>query len=174
MITPGCSFPLQELQKRLANEKSAVAKGILDKALNDTAFMKVNIEAIKEGEDKTVDNLVGGPYSRTSVGFGAYDMWMNPMVQLENVITAGSFRYAFIHDITAGKKAREALLKLCSFSKWNNNWMLERKFWTYYPVGYALTPVACGYDMLYDLLSEEDRAFVREAIIKQGVETFSP
>jgi hypothetical protein len=169
---PRLFFSAEELQKRLANEKSSVAKGILDKALKDTAFMKADIEAIKEGEDKTGDNLVGGPYSKTSVGFGAYGMWMNPMVQLESVITEGSFRYAFIHDITAGKKAKEALLKLCSFSKWNNNWMLERKFWTYYPVGYALTPVACGYDMLYDLLSAEDRAFVREAIIDKGLKLF--
>lgn len=169
---PRLFFSAEELQKRLANEKSHVAKGILDKALKDTAFMKVDIGAIKEGEDKTGDNLVGGPYSKTSVGFGAYGMWMNPMVQLGNVITEGSFRYAFIHDMAAGEKAKEALLKLCSFSKWNNNWMLERKFWTYYPVGYTLAPVAYGYDMLYDLLSVEDRAFVREAIINKGLKLF--
>ncbi len=169
---PRLFFSALELQKRISDEKSPVAKCILDKALKDTAFMKVDIEAINEGEDKTGDNLVGGPYSKTSVGFDAYGMWVNPMVQLENIITGGSFRYAFIHDMRAGKKAREALLKLCSFSKWNNNWMLERKFWTYYPVGYALTPIACGYDMLYDLLSPEDRAFVREAIINKGLKLF--
>lgn len=169
---PRLFFSALELQKRVSEEKSPIAKRILDKALKDTSFMKVDIEAINEGEDKTGDNLVGGPYSKTSVGFDAYGMWVNPMVQLENVITEGSFRYAFIHDIRAGKKAREALLKLCSFSKWNNNWMLERKFWTYYPVGYALTPVACGYDMLYDLLSAEDRVFVREAIINKGLKLF--
>ena len=50
--------------------------------------------------------------------------------------------------------------------------MLERKFWTYYPVGYALVPVAYGYDMLYDLLSAEDRAFVREAITNKGLKLF--
>jgi hypothetical protein len=169
---PRLFFSAAELQKRLANEKSTVAKNILDKALKDTAFMKVDIKAIKEGEDKTGDNLVGGPYSKTTVGFDAYGMWMNPMVKLGSVITEGSYRYAFIHDIAAGKKAKEALLKLCSFSKWNNNWMLVRKFWTYYPVGYTLTPVACGYDMLYDLLSAEDRAYVREAIINKGLKLF--
>jgi hypothetical protein len=169
---PRLFFSAAELEKRLANEKSPVAKNILDKALKDTAFMKVDINEIREGEDKTGDNLVGGPYSKNSVGFGAYDMWMNPMVRLGSVITDGSFRYAFIHDTAAGEKAKEALLKLCSFSKWNNNWMLERKFWTYYPVGYALFPVAYGYDMLYDRLSAEDRAFVREAIIKKGLKLF--
>lgn len=169
---PRLFFSAPELKKRLSGEKSPVAKGILEKALNDTAFFKTDVESIKEGEDKTGDNLVGGPYSKTSVGFDAYGLWVNPMVQLENVIMNGSFRYAFIHDIRAGNKAREALLKLCSFSKWNNNWMLERKFWTYYPVGYALTPVACGYDMLYDLLSGDDREFIRDAIINKGLKLF--
>ncbi len=103
---PRLFFSAEELQKRLAGEKSPVAKGILDKALKDTAFMKIDIEAIKEGEDRTGDNLVGGPYSRTSVGFGAYGMWMNPMVQLENVITEGSFRYAFIHDVNSREKSQ--------------------------------------------------------------------
>jgi hypothetical protein len=169
---PRLYFSAAELQKHLAEEESQEAKNILDKALTDTAFMNVDIKAIKEGEDKTSDNLVGGPYSRTSVGFDAYGMWMNPMVRLGSVITEGSFRYAFIHDTAAGKQAKEALLKLCSFSKWNNNWMLERKFWTYYPVGYALAPVAYGYDMLYDLLSEDDRVFVRDAIMNKGLKLF--
>jgi hypothetical protein len=169
---PRLFFSAAELQKRLANEKSPVAKNILDKALKDTDFMKVDIEAIKEGEDKTGDNLVGGPYSKTAVGFNAIGMWLNPMDRLGSVIKEGSFRYAFIHDAAAGEKAKKALLKLCSFSKWNNNWMLERKFWTYYPVGYTLTPIAYGYDMLYDLLSAEDRAFVREAIMNKGLKLF--
>ena len=37
---PRLFFSAAELQKRLANEKSNVAKAILDKALKDTAFMK--------------------------------------------------------------------------------------------------------------------------------------
>ncbi|MEP6596137.1 MAG: DUF4962 domain-containing protein, partial [Ginsengibacter sp.] len=169
---PRLFFSAPELQKRLANEKSPVAKRILEKALTDTDFMKVDVESINEDEDKTGDNLVGGPYSKTAVGFNAIGMWLNPMERLGSVITEGSFRYAFIHDTAAGEKAKKALLKLCSFSKWNNNWMLERKFWTYYPVGYTLISISNGYDMLYDLLSVEERAFIREAIINKGLKLF--
>jgi len=169
---PRLFFSKEELQKRLANEKSPIAKGILDNALKDTGFMKVDIDAIKESEDMTGDNLVGGPYSKTAVGFNAIGMWLNPMERLGSVIRDGSFRYAFTGDAAAGEKAKKALLKLCSFSKWNNNWMLERKFWTYYPVGYTLKPVAYGYDMLYDLLSVEERTFVREAIMNKGLKLF--
>ena len=169
---PRLFFSAAELQKRLANEKSPVAKGILDKALKDTDFMKVDLEAITEGDDKTGDNITGGPYSKNEMGLNAYEMWFNPMESLGSVIREGSFRYAFIHDTAAGEKAKKALLKLCSFSKWNCNWMLERKFWTYYPVGYTLTPIAYGYDMIYDLLSVEDRKLVREAIINKGLKLF--
>ncbi|MEO6000691.1 MAG: DUF4962 domain-containing protein [Chitinophagaceae bacterium] len=169
---PRLYFSAAELQKKLANEKSPIATGILSKATSDTAFMKVNIDSIREGEDKTAENLIGGPYSKTSVGFNSMGLWLNPMNTLGRVIREGSFRYAFTHDSASGIMAKKALLKLCSFSKWNNNWMLERKFWTYYPVGYTLTPVAYGYDMLYDLLTAEERAFVREAIIKKGLKLF--
>lgn len=169
---PRLYFTREELKNRLATEKSPVAKKILDKALEDTRFMTVNVDSIVEGEDKTGDNLIGGPYSKTAVGFNAYGMWMNPMQALGRVIHDGSFRYAFTQDAAAGEQAKKALLKLCSFSKWNANWMLDRKFWTYYPVGYTLTPIAIGYDMLNDLLSADERAFVRDAIMKKGLNLF--
>ncbi|MEO6932465.1 MAG: hypothetical protein ABI151_12610, partial [Chitinophagaceae bacterium] len=169
---PRLYFTADELQKKLNGEKSAVAKNILKKALDDTAFMKIDIDGVEEGEDKTGDNLVGGPYSKTAVGFNAYGMWITPMQTLGKVIHDGSFRYAFAKDVAAGEKAKKALLKLCSFSKWNADWMLERKFGTYYPVGYTLTPIAIGYDMLNDLLSAEERKFVREAIMDKGLKLF--
>ncbi len=169
---PRLFFSAAELKDRLANEKSPVAKRILEHANEEKDFMKVNVDAIKEGVDRTAENLVGGPYAKNSVGFNAYGEWNNPNSTLGNVIEEGSFHYAFTGDKAAGEQAKKALLKLSSFSKWNANWMLERKFWTYYPVGYTIKPVAYGYDMLYDLLSEKERAFVREAIMEKGLKLF--
>jgi hypothetical protein len=169
---PRLFFSEEELKERLANEKSPVAKDILTNALKDTDFMDVDIDAIEEGEDRTAENLVGGPYSKTSVGFNAYGTWNNPNRKLGRVIEKGSFKYAFTGERAAGEKAKKALLKLCSFEKWNAAWMLERKFWTYYPVGYTLLPVAYGYDMLYDILTKEERKFVREAIMEKGLKLF--
>ena len=169
---PRLFFSESELKNRISNEKSPVAQRILDNALTDTGFMKVDIDALNEGEDMTADNLVGGPYSKTAVGFNAMNVWLGPMSRLGKVIEDGSFHYAFTHDAASGAKAKQALLKLCSFSKLNNNWMLERKFLTYYPVGYALKSIACGYDMLYDILSEKERHLVREFIINQGLKPF--
>lgn len=166
---PRLFFSQAELDERLANESSPVAQRILENALSNTGFMNVDIDAINEGEDRTAEALTGGPYSRWRENFGA---WLNPMTQLGNVIREGSFHYAFTGDEAAGEKAKEALLKLCSFEKWNNNWMLGNQFWTYYPVGYALKPVAMGYDMLNDLLTEEEKRLVRDAIMEKGLKMF--
>ncbi|SKB31980.1 DUF4962 domain-containing protein [Daejeonella lutea] len=169
---PRLFFSADELKTRLANEKSPVAKRILDHALEEKNFMKVNVDAIKEGVDRTAENLVGGPYARNSVGYNAYAEWNNPNGALGKVIEEGSFHYAFTGDKAAGEQAKKALLKLASFTKWNSDWMLERKFWTYYPVGYTIKPVAYGYDMLYDLLTEQERALVRNAIMEKGIKLF--
>lgn len=169
---PRLFFSEEELKSKLANQKSVVAKKILSQALAKTEFMNVNIDSIEERPDNTGENLVGGPYGKYTDGFGAASAWLSPMQALGNVIQEGSFRYAFIKDTMAGEKAKKALLKLCSFSKWNNNWMLQRKFWSYYPVGYVLTPVAYGYDMLYDLLDEKERKLVRSAIMEKGIKLF--
>ncbi|MEX2573407.1 MAG: DUF4962 domain-containing protein, partial [Balneolaceae bacterium] len=153
------------------NEDSPVAQRILDNALEDTRFMDVDIDQINEGVDLTLQRG-GGPYGKYRVGFRAMSNWRNPMSRLGNIIREGSFRYAFTGDEAAGEKAKEALLKLCSFETWNSDWMLENKFWTYYPVGYTLKPVAYGYDMLHDLLSEEEKQSVRDAIMEKGLKLF--
>ncbi|MEX2235290.1 MAG: DUF4962 domain-containing protein [Cyclobacteriaceae bacterium] len=169
---PRLFFSAQGLKDRVANEKSPVAKRILDGALGEKDFMKVQVDAVNQGVDRTAENLVGGPYARNSVGFNAYAEWLHPNSSLAKVIEEGSLHYAFTGDRAAGEQAKKALMKLCSFSKWNSAWMFERKFWTYYPVGYTIKPVAYGYDMLYDLLTEKERAFVREAIMEKGLKLF--
>ncbi len=169
---PRLYFSAEELAQKLASQQSPVAKKILDQALAHKDFMNVDVDAIQEGKDYTEENLVGGPHAKNSVGFDAYATWNGPNSRLARVIEEGSFYYAFTGDKAAGEQAKKALLKLCSFSKWNADWMLVRKFWTYYPVGYTIKPVAYGYDMLYDLLDESERALVRKAIMDKGLNLF--
>jgi hypothetical protein len=169
---PRLFFSAAELKDRLANEKSPVAKKILSRALENNGFLRVNIDSVKEGPDYTAESLVGGPYGKYSAGFNSGGEWLNPMKTLQDVIQEGSFRYAFTKDAVAGEKAKKALLRLCSFSKWNNNFMLEHKFWSYYPVGFVLTSVSYGYDMLNDLLTEKEKKLVRDAIMEKGIKLF--
>src|SRR5690606_16383411 len=111
-------------------------------ALADTGFLQIDVDAIDEETDRTGEALVGPLYAKNSNGYDAFASWRNPISTLGNVIQAGSFRYAFTGDKLAAEQAKNALLKLCSFSKWNNDWMVQRKFWTYYPIGYVMKAVA--------------------------------
>lgn len=169
---PRLFFSKEGLKQRLDTEQSSVARGILSHALADTGFMKMDVAAITEGKDRTTEVLVGGPYAKYAAGFDAMRDWLRPIQIAESILKGGSFRYAFTGDVAAGEKAKQALLRICAFSKWNNSWMVSRKFWTYYPVGFLLMDVAYGYDMLHDLLSDQERAMVRKAIIEKGLKPF--
>ncbi|MEX2574331.1 MAG: heparinase II/III family protein, partial [Balneolaceae bacterium] len=159
---------LEERMTRLAGDP--VAERILENALSDTGFLEVDIDAIEEGDNHITEALTHGPWSKISGHRMRY--WWRPMIQLSDVIREGAFRYAFTGDREAGEKAKEAMLKLASFERWNVAWMLENRFWTYFLGAYTIMPVAYGYDMLHDLLSEEERAFVREALIEKGLKMF--
>jgi hypothetical protein len=158
-----------------ARKKSGLAdraQHILEKALKDSSYLKIPLESITEGIDRTGENLVGGPYAQNSVGFDAYGKWLRPTSQLRSIIETTAFRYALTGDQKAGQIGKEALLKFSRFSKWNFDWMLNRKFWSYYPVGYMIKSVALGYDMLYDLMTEEERKEVRTAMLEKGIKLF--
>ncbi len=170
---PRLFFSADELEDRLRKETSPTAERILGRALESIAFMDVDIDAIHEAEDRTAENLVGGPYAKLNTsGYNSFSAWIEPMRQLADVVREGSFRYAFTGDKAAAEQAKKALLKLCAFSKWNNHWMLERKFWTYWPIGYVLGPIGYGYDMLHDVLTDAERKLVRDAIMEKGLKLF--
>jgi hypothetical protein len=95
-----------------------------------------------------------------------------PINRLTGIIESGALRYAFTGDVVAGQKAKEALLKLCSFKRWNHPWQLARGNWMYYPVGYTIGPVAAGYDLLYPLLSEPEKKAVRDGLMNKGFKMF--
>jgi hypothetical protein len=150
---PRLLFSAKELADRIAGEKSPVAKKILENALaQNRGYEKADIASINDGH--------GTPN------------WRNNQTALGNIIYSGGFKYAVTGDIAAGNKAKEALLKLCSFVSWNPVNMIERHHHTYYPVGYCIRWVAYGYDLVYDLMTESERKLVRDAIMEKGIKMF--
>ncbi|MCE5248599.1 heparinase II/III family protein [bacterium] len=159
---PRLYFSADELADRMAHEESPTAKNILRNALGGKAnFADIKLDNIREGENLPEESLSGGPYSRWEYD---YDRWRGPMSRLQGIITSGAWRFAFTGDKEAGLKAKEALLKLCSFKVWNNPWMEAHGHHTYYPVGYVAKSVAIGYDFLFPLMSDEERKAVRDAL----------
>ncbi|MBW7891056.1 MAG: heparinase II/III family protein [Chitinophagaceae bacterium] len=169
---PRLYFSAGELKDKL-NRSPEGAKRILNNALTDTSFKQIKIDRMQE-LDLTEENLTGLAYDKMegTTAYNAYSRWLAPMQQLAAIVEKGSFRYAFIGDREAAEKARAALLKLCSFENWNAKWMLSHEFGTYYPVGYLLVNIAAGYDMLHDVMTAEERKYVRDAIMEKGLKLF--
>ena len=164
---PRIFFTADELKKRLAGQSEAEKKMVDGFISGPDQFKNVDVSEIQENDDLSDAALTGGPFAKTTGG-----NWGGPINRLRSIIESGAMRYAFTGDEVAGKKAKEALLKLCSFKRWNHPWQLARGNWIYYPVGYTIGPVATGYDLLYPLLSEEDKKVVRDGLMDKGFKMF--
>lgn len=72
-----------------------------------------------------------------------------------------SFAYRWTHQREYAEKAIQNLYAVCSFQDWNPSHFLDTAEMSH--------AVAVGYDWLYYAMSEDDRAFIREALIRLGL-----
>jgi hypothetical protein len=167
---PRIQFTTEELKNRLANENSPVAKRILDKALEDKDFMKINIDSVHQFDDIPREGMASSTYGKYSSMQGrGSDSWRGSVLTPAEVAYEGSMRYAFTGDLAAAEQAKKALLKLCSYTQWTNNWMLDNHNYHWYPNGEFIRYVGYGYDILYNLMTDAERKLVRNAITEMGL-----
>jgi hypothetical protein len=163
---PRMFFTADELKKRM-NGSEADKKIFASFASGSDQFKNTNVAEIQENDNIPDASLTGGPFAKTNL-----NNWSAPINRLTSIISSGSLRYAFAGDEAAGQKAKEALLKLSAFKRWNHPWQLARGNWMYYPVGYTIGPVAQGYDLLYPLLSDAEKKVVRDGLMDKGFKMF--
>lgn len=82
---------------------------------------------------------------------------------------SNAFVYLVEGNEEAGEYAREVLLRMTSWDTW-----LHPNFTTfgrssYYPVGIVAINLALAYDMVYPLLSEEDKVAIREGMMRHAI-----
>ena len=166
-VHPRLFFTAAELKKRLATQ-TAPEKQLLENALRgQTAWRTTDIDAIEEFRPGLFNGYTAmGPYS-VDPGLG----WRMPMTRLCNVIQSGAWQYALAGDEGAGLKAKAALLKLCSFGYWTGEGWYRINNHVHFPLGYVAAPAGLGYDLLYPLLTEQERQTVREAIVEKALKT---
>lgn len=78
--------------------------------------------------------------------------------------------YNLLGDKEAGEYAKNLMVKISGFSYWLHPWWKERGQHIYYPIGELGMYIALGYDFVYDLMNEQEREAVRNALRKQIVE----
>jgi hypothetical protein len=162
---PRLYFTPDEIRKRMA-EQSPDEKKILDGALRGSgSLMKQDVQSIQEYNVRVYNGFsAGGPYV-----VNEDQNWRIPMFQLRSIIEEGSWRYAFLGDEAAGRKAKEALLKLSSFRMWTGEAWYRYGGHVHYPLGYIACSAAIGYDVLYPLMTEPERKIARDAILEKGI-----
>ena len=77
--------------------------------------------------------------------------------------TTLAFAYHMTRDRTYADAAIEEMLAVCRFKDWNPSHYLD--------TAEMATAVGLGYDWLYDVISDDDKAEIREAIKKHAFET---
>jgi len=72
-------------------------------------------------------------------------------------------------DAEARAAAKNALLDVSRWSRWEPPWFTAHGQHTYYPAGQLASAVALGYDLLYEDLTEAERSLVRRALIEKQI-----
>jgi hypothetical protein len=110
-------------------------------------------------------------YFPTNNWLGSFNAYQTRIVTIPRGMYANALVYAIDGDREAVGWAKSALVNLCGWPTWTHPWMLNRGHKTYLNVSNAVREVAKTYDILYDLLSPEERQTVREALVRNGIET---
>ncbi|MCE5248970.1 heparinase II/III family protein [bacterium] len=167
---PRLFFSGDELATRLNSKEPPAVRKILENALAQKGrYTDVDIDTVNEDTNVPSESLTGGPYSRAGSEGGR---WISPAYTLAGITEEGAWKYALAGDTEAGERAKKALLKFSSFKMWNRSWMEAHGRHIYFPVGYMTRQVAIGYDLLYPLMSDEERATVREGIMNNAIKPF--
>jgi len=80
-----------------------------------------------------------------------------------------AFVYCVEGDEEAGEYAKGTLLRMAGWNQWVHPWFRTQGRKTYYPVGLAAMDLGIAYDLVFPLLTEEERAKVREGVLKNGI-----
>lgn len=77
---------------------------------------------------------------------------------------------AYLNDDAEARRAAIAtMLAVARWSRWEPPWFTAHGQHTYYPAGQLAAEVAFGYDLLYEHLSEAERALIRRALVEKAI-----
>jgi Heparinase II/III-like protein len=95
--------------------------------------------------------------------------WYDRINPWKSGLQTNALAYRLADDAQAGAYAKALLVKLSSFPFFLHPWWEKRGQHIYYPVGELGMDLALAYDLVYDLLTESERAAVRASLIKNVI-----
>lgn len=157
----------KELAERKAGNESPVAKKLLDNFINSYKPTTVDITKLEAPDYSPIESLTGGPYART-----VPRTWYATQNALAKVVNTEAWEYSLRGNKEAGTKAIAALLKLCELPSWNHPWMEANGNHMYFPGNPAVMAAGLGYDLLYPMMTEDQRKAVRRGIMDNAIKPF--
>jgi hypothetical protein len=149
-IPSSWSLPAHPRILLLKGEEAAIKKTVG----NDTVWMQLE-QAILAASDQI---LPTAPVERIKIGRRLLDKSREALRRIFFL----SYAYRMTGQQKYADRAQKELLAVAAFSDWNPSHFLD--------VAEMTLAVAIGYDWLYDKLSLQSRALIKEAILKKGIE----
>ncbi|MCE5249147.1 heparinase II/III-family protein [bacterium] len=154
----------------------AERKKWIDARLKSERFKNIYEDMIKSAKssreklplDSIVFDIDQFPDENWLIGGGS-DAWFSKIGTWESTIHDNALAYGLCSDREAGEYTKNLLVSISKFPYWLNPWMQKRGRNIYYPVGELGMEVALGYDLVYDLMDENERILVRSAMMKNIV-----
>lgn len=156
-----------QLTARMAGPEPEPAKKLLNNLIQSYKPSTLDINALPAQNMLAPESVTGGPYASASMGG-----WYNTQNALARVINSEAWHYALTKNKDAAERGKVALLKLSVLPSWNHPWMEANGNHTYYPGAPAAIAAGIGYDLLYQVLSEEERKIVRKGIMDKSIKPF--
>jgi hypothetical protein len=149
---------MEKVKARLAEKRfSNVREGLLKSARENRE--KYPVEKIVFDVDQFPDDepLLGNVPRSIYPWFDRINPWRNGL-------NSNALAFRLAGDGPAGEYAKSLLLKLSEFPFLLHPWFKKRGHDIYYPVGELGMELALAYDLLYETMTESERAAVRKSL----------
>lgn len=100
-----------------------------------------------------------------------WEAWGSRLYSTAEPVYINSLSYTFAGDDEAGAYIRDVLIRVARFEHWTHPWQTKRGRFTEHRSGWWAHRLALAYDLVYDLLSEEERTLIRTAFRERVVQT---
>ena len=95
--------------------------------------------------------------------------WFTRINAWRSGVYNSALAYTLLDDREAGEYGKNLMVKLSTFPYWLHPWFFERGRHIYYPIGELGMEMSIAYDLLYDIMDENERKMVRDAMMKNIV-----
>lgn len=145
---------------RKSSNLGSITFGVPNSSITETNPIKLSLESLRNVDLSVYDTIYLLPTLRH---------YFNIMVGAMNQLQENSLIYALTGDTAAGNYAKEALIIISGWKTWTHPWFNARHRETYYPVGELGVRAAFCYDVVYDLMNDEERKKISEGLLKNCI-----